>query len=215
MNENLITEAELAQYAPDLDTSSYTTTSGLITRASELVRNYCDVDGFIYSTVTDERDRAYINTSGELIIAPRRAPVQQGDMISIELEVGDVEQTLTLSDSGVSRYKALIDEKLIIYPSNYLIAHGTGLFAFRSKGIISKISYVGGYEVIPASLKEATVLYVRHLVTRAYNPTGAQQFSQGSYSQTMPVARLSAGQSTFSIEAQTILEAGGFVRHTP
>lgn len=82
MAENLITQAELEDYAPDLDLSQFSaaTISGMISRASERVRQYCNVKGFFKVAVDSERDRALINPQGELIISFRRRPVVAADV---------------------------------------------------------------------------------------------------------------------------------------
>jgi hypothetical protein len=72
---NLITAQDLSDFAPDLDTSSYsaTTLSGLISQASNRIAKFCNVKGFDFATYTDT-DRARISNKGELLINLRVRP---------------------------------------------------------------------------------------------------------------------------------------------
>ena len=101
MAENLITQAELESFAPDLDLSTFSqaTISGMITRASQIITNYCDVDGFFKMAVTSERDRALISPNGDMTISFRRRPVQDGDISDIRLVGVGMSQSLTLEDN--------------------------------------------------------------------------------------------------------------------
>ena len=116
MAENLITQAELEAYAPDLDLSTFSqaTISGMISRASKIITNYCDVDGFFKMAVTNERERAQISPNGDLTISFRRRPVADGDVSAIRLVGVGMSQSLTL-ESGSDRYY------FIPKPSTYLI----------------------------------------------------------------------------------------------
>ena len=217
MSENLITEAELAQYAPDLDTSGLPSVSGTIATASKMVANYCNVDGFLKTSVTNERDKAYINSEGELIISPRRPTIVQGEIDAIRLVTVDVSQELTLSDGGNTRYFVPSPGNYLIYPSNFLISHGRGLFAFRSGVLLYEMDYTGGYatdiEDLPVDLKEATSLFVRHMSARKYNQQGAQSFSQGRLSINFGSSK--DGQDKHLMQASDILARGGYIRRTP
>lgn len=214
MAENLITPAELAAYAPELDTSAFseTTISGMIGRASEMARKYCNVDGFILSSVTSETSEMTINPDGELIISFRRRPVAQGDVTRIRLQTVDIDNDLQLqSGAGNDVYFIPTGGRYLIYPSSYLIAHGDGLVPLTNSRLLYNIDYTGGYAEIPDDLKEAVTLYMRHLVQRRLNPAGAQSFTQGSYS-----VNYGQGQSgavdQFTLEAQKLLNDGGYVR---
>lgn len=218
MAENLITQQELQDYAPDLDLSSFSsaTISGMISRASNKVKNFCHVDGFFKAAVTSERDRALINPQGELVISFRRRPVQDGDVSAIRLVTVDVEQELTLQlESGGQRYYFIPTPKTyLIYPSNFLISHGTGLISLESADLFYEIDYTGGYATdiadLPPELKEACTLYVRSMVNKKLNPSGATSFGQGAIN--MSFGSNKDGKDQNVQEAESILNEGGFVR---
>lgn len=218
MDENLITQSELQTFAPKLDLSAYnaTTISGLISRASRKVKQYCHVDGFFKTSVTSEKDRALINPQGELVISFRRRPVQPGDVSAIRLVTVDVEQELTLETvNGDGYYYQIPDPKTyLVYPSNFLISHGTGLISLESADLFYEIDYTGGYATdiadIPDDLKEATTLFVQATLARDLNPSGASSWTQGRVS--MGFGGNKNGKNQFIQEAESILDQGGYVR---
>lgn len=218
MQENLITQSELESYAPDLDLSQYSsaTISGMISRASNKVKNYCNVAGFFKTAVTNEREKARISNQGELLISFRRRPVQDGDVSAIRLVTVDVSQELTLeSEADGSRYYFIADPKTYLtYPSNFLISHGTGLISLDSADLFYEIDYTGGYATdiadLPPELKEAVTLYMRSIVNKKLNPSGASSFGQGAIN--MSFGSNKNGKDQNVQEAESILNEGGFVR---
>lgn len=217
--ENLITTDELAEYAPDLDTSQFSTTtlSGMISRASDQIKKYCNVSGFIEASVENERDRARINASGELVISVRRRPLSQGNVSAIRLRQVDVLVDLELTSGSNDIYFVPEGGGYLVYPSNYLISHGTGLITLRGSNVFYEIDYTAGYSEIPDDLKEAATLWVRHLVQRKKNPLGAESFSQGSFSLRFGGPRGGGDENSINkllAEAKSILNDGDYVRRT-
>lgn len=184
MSENLITQADIEAYAPELDLSQYSgaTISGMITRASQRAIDFCNVDGFFRTTVINERERALIGANGDLIHSFRRRPVAQGDVSAIRLVGVEVNQSLTIRNNNSDIYFIETPSNWVIYPSNFLIAHGRGLISLRNADLFVEIDYTGGYlpEELPASIKEAVTLYVRSILAKKFNPAGAASFKQGS-----------------------------------
>lgn len=217
MAENLITQQELEIYAPDLDLSAYSaaTISGMITRASERVRQYCNVKGFFKVAVTSERDKALINPQGELVISFRRRPVVAADVSALRLVSVDTVQELSLETNNSPTFFIPDPGVLMIYPSNYLISHGTGLISLENANLFYEVDYTGGYATdvadIPADLKDAVALFFRDAVAKKYNPAGAQSFGQGSVNMSFGY---SSGRSKSALvsEAEDILDAGSYVR---
>ena len=217
MAENLITQTELESYAPDLDLSSFSqaTISGMIGRASKIITQYCDVDGFFKMAVTSERDRALIAPNGDMTISFRRRPVADGDVSAIRLVGVGLSQSLTLEDGGNRVYFIPKPSTYVIYPSNYLISMGRGLLALDSSDLFYEIDYTGGYATdiadLPEDLKEAATLYIRDMVARKFNPTGAQSFTQGRVSMSFGY---SGGRSKSALvsAAEDILDSGGYAR---
>jgi hypothetical protein len=217
MAENLITQAELESFAPDLDLSTFsqTTISGMISRASKIITQYCDVEGFFKVAVTGERDRALISPNGDMTISFRRRPVQDGDIQAIRLVGVGMSQSLTLEDDGNRVYFIPSPKTYVIYPSNYLISMGRGLLHLDSSDLFYEVDYTGGYATdianLPEDLKEACTLYVRDMVARKYNPSGAQSFTQGRVSMSFGY---SSGRSKSALvsAAEDILDSGGYAR---
>lgn len=209
MAENLITQAEIEAYAPDLDLSQYSaaTISGMISRASKRITQYCNVDGFFKMAVTAEKDRVTINPAGELVISFRRRPVVPADVSEIRLMSSGVNQALTLTQGGESVFQIPNPGTYLVYPSNYVIAMGRGLLTLRSADLMYEIDYTGGYATdiadIPGDLKEAATLFIRSMTGKRYNPAGASSFSQGSVS--MSFGGNKTGKDQNIQEAEAIL----------
>lgn len=210
MAENLITQSELEAYAPDLDLSQYSqaTISGMISRASDRIKNFCNVDGFFKVAVNSERDRALINPQGELVISFRRRPVVAADVSAIRLVTVDVNQELTLTNSSADPIFFIpTPGNYLVYPSNYLIAYGKGLISLESADLFYEVDYTGGYATdvadLPADLKEAATLYIRSMVSKKFNPGGASNFTQGRVS--MGFGGNKSGKDQNIQEAESIL----------
>lgn len=216
---NILTTAELAQYAPDLDTTGFsdTTLSGIISQATNRIAKFCNVKGFEQATETDETDRTLISNKGELVIAVRRRPIVSVSAISIVR--GGFSTNLTLTDSsGNALYQIPTPGNRLHLPNAYLYATGTylaggssQLYTLKGANTFYKITYIGGYAQMPDDLKQACVLYMRDIITKQFNPTGAQSFSQGSYSVNFG-AGTADGDSRLIKEAKDILMQGSFVR---
>lgn len=209
MAENLITQAELESYAPDLDLSQYNaaTISGMISRASDRIKNFCNVDGFFKTAVTAERARAKISSEGDLVISFRRRPVADGDVTAIRLVGTEFNQSLELAPNGVNAYFIADTRTYLTYPSNYLISHGRGLISLRSADLFYEIDYIGGYATdvasLPADLKEAATLYIRSMISKKFNPAGASSMTQGRVS--MGFGGNTSGKDQNIQEAENIL----------
>jgi hypothetical protein len=220
--ENLIDNTYIQNNAPELDLSQYsaTTVSGIISQASSSVINYCQVDGFLQSTVTSERERAHINAAGDLIISFRRRPVSQGDVTAIRLRTVAVNQSLTLQSGGSDIYFIPRPGTYAVYPSNYLISFGRGLLALRGANLFYEVDYTGGYvqtptagyQIVPPDLQEATLLMVRDILARRYNPMGMDMFRQGSM---QAMTRRNNGLTQFVEAARDLLDQNGYRRLVP
>lgn len=203
---NLITNAELAAYAPDLDTSSFdaTTISGMISRASSRINKLLDVDGLFTASVTAETGEAVINNKGELIISFRRRPVAVGDISAIRLKSIGVSQALDLVGAdGQPTYFIPSPGNYMVMPSNYLSGVGLGYLSHRTTDLFYEIDYSGGFGTdvssIPGDIKEAATLMLRD---QLYNPGGIKSFSQGSYSESLS----DSGKSQFISQARELLQ---------
>lgn len=217
---NLITAQDIADFAPDLDTSQYsaTTLSGLIAQASTKVAAFCSVLDFALGTYT-ETDRAKISAGGELLISPMVRPALSVN--SIVLKSGGFSTNITLSDSAGSLYYNMrTGGTRITVPNSYLYSTGTFLAGGNSQLVSLKqanlyytMSYTAGFQTIPFDLKDACVLYVQDMIMRRNNRAGVQSFSQGSLSMTYGSNGTDEnGNSRIIQQAQSILLQGDYVR---
>lgn len=220
--ENLIDNTYITNNAPEIDLSPYTATtiSGMIAQASAQVIRYCRVSGFLQTAVVSERERAHINSSGDLLISFRHRPVKQGDVSAIRLRTVAVNQSLTLQSGGMDVYFIPEPGTYGVYPSNYLISFGRGLLALRGANLFYEVDYTGGYvttptagyQTLPDDIKEATLLFFRDIMSRKYNPTGMDMFRQGSM---QAMTRRDNGLTQFVESARDILDHGGYRRMVP
>ncbi len=214
--QNIITAQDIADFAPDLDTSAYnaTTMSGIITQATHRLVNLANVKGFDFATETDEEDRALINNKGELVVSVKRRPITS--VSSIKLVRGGFSTSLTLNDgAGNPYYEIPYPGNRLHLPSTYLMMSGTYLaggqsqmLSLKGADLFCKVTYQGGYQTIPQDLVEATILMVRDIIAVKNNPAGVKSFNQGSYSVTFD----SNGVSNLYNLAKTILYEGDYVK---
>lgn len=184
-DSNLITIAEFQAEAPEVDLARYTTEtiSGMITKASKMVSDYLLYTP-LQETITDETKQARITSEGDLLIYPEKIPV--ASVSSIALFKGATSISLTLTDgSGNNKYNIDVTQRTIRYPWGEITLQGvpifTDFYALRGTHFYTKITYVGGYTSanLPPTIKKATMLYLRDLLSRAQNTAGAKKISQG------------------------------------
>lgn len=208
---NYIATTDLSAYAPELDTSQYTsqTLSGIIARATEQINTYCNVKGFEVATETAETDRARINPAGELVIPVRRPQIIE--VSAIRLVHGSYSVSLLLANNGDLIYQVPYPGARLHYPDSYLDVSGTliqgattRLLALRGSKIFYEIDYTGGYVNIPGPIKEACTLLVRDIISTRNNQDGVSGFSQGSYS--VQFGNDKSGESKLVKMAKTLLE---------
>jgi hypothetical protein len=218
---SILTKQDILDYAPELDLSAYSdaTISGMLNRATAKAVQFCSVTGFDFTTVTDETDRAYISNDGELMISVRRRPI--GEVQAISLVKGGFETHLVLSNptntGQVDLYQIPTPRNKLVFPNSYFYLTGTylaggssQLFTLRGAKMFYKITYTGGYQIVPDDLKEAVMLYFRDIYSKQFNVQNLTHFSQGSYSETKAIS--TGGRSPFIQEAENILMNGGYVR---
>ncbi len=212
MAENLITQAELEAYAPDLDLTQFSqaTISGMISRASQRAINYCNVDGFFRTNVVGESEQVRIAPNGDLTYSFRRRPVAAGGLNGLRLVGLEVNQSLELSIGDLQNiYYIPTGGTYFVYPSNFLLAHGRGLISLRNADLFVEVDYTGGYlpDELPGDIKEAVTLFFRSAAAKKYNPAGAASFRQGAISMNFKGSGSEAGSSkdAFVSEAELLL----------
>lgn len=184
-NSNLITIDEFKAYAPEIDVSSFSdpTLSGFISMASLQVSDYLEYTP-LQETITDEVKNATITSEGDLLIFPNKLPIQSLSSLKIFKGATEVEITL-LSGNGLPKYNIDFTKRNLRYPAGELTLQGvpifTNFYALRGSQFFTKITYVGGYlnSDLPETMKLATSYYVRELLSRRMNTSGAIEISQG------------------------------------
>jgi hypothetical protein len=219
MAQSILSKADITNYAPELDLSSYSdaTISGMLSQATNRAVQFCSVKGFDYTTETDEQDRAYISNDGELQISVRRRPIVSVSAIS--LVKGGFSTNLVLTDTATPAnplYQIPTPGNKLVFPNSYFYLTGTylaggssQLYTLRGAKVNYKITYVGGYQNIPDDLKYACMLYFRDQYAKRNNPSGLSSFTQGSYSETNSSNK---GKSSLVLEAEDVLMNGGYAR---
>lgn len=211
---NYISTTEFAALHPEVDTSQYTaaTVSGIISQASKYVDNFCQVDGFDLTTVTNEVARVIISNEGDLKIFTRRRPVQS--LTSIVLSRGTWNLTLTLTNNGTPIYYIENPGAVIVYPNTFLTSVGTftmnDLRDLRRQAVVATVTYVAGYQSIPDDIKAAVAFVTRDILQKRLNAAGVASLTQGGVT-----VRYSErdGKSDDIMDAERILQ--DYVRVTP
>lgn len=198
------------------------TISGFITTATAAMQSFCQVDGFLNTTVSGERVKTIITPAGDLIVYPHIRPIQQGSVTAIRLVKGGFSTSLTLSANGTNYYQVPYPYTFINYPSSYLAGVGTlsiggsqQLVTLKGANTYCEIDYTGGFSSAPADLQDACDLWVRELVTRRLNPMGAQEVRQGSFGFSRQLRGAAGSDMVDSIyiqQAKQILNEGGYKR---
>lgn len=186
-DSNLITVAEIGQFAPEVDTSRFDAPalSGIIGQASKVASDY-----LLYSPlaedINNEVKQGLVTVEGDLLIFPQKIPIISVSAISIYK--GSTSVALTLQSGGVNKYNIDYEARHIRYPYDEITLQGTPVFtdfySLRGLQFYTKISYRGGWEQasLPQSIKQAVVLLVKDIISGQYNQVGASEIRQGSLS---------------------------------
>ena len=203
MTINFISNDEFRNMNPNLDLSKYTETtlSGVITRATAKVENYLEYT-LPYETITDEKIEGYINSNYDLVIYPRKYPIDSVSSIKIVKGTYSGEINLTTTNYDIPSRE---DE---INISGASLALDTvsmlDLETLRHNDFYVEITYNAGYQMYdrPQFLIDAINLYAKDEVSRALNASGASEVRQGGV--TIKYAN-SKGKSDFIQDAETLL----------
>lgn len=207
MEYNLITPSEFASFCPEVNTTQYSqaTISGMLAQASQRVVDYLEYSP-IYEIIVDEVKKGIVKNTGDLLIKPAKLPIVSVE--AIKIYKGSQELALTLQANGVNKYNIDFSSREIIYPYYEFQASGSlvisDFLALRYTDFYIKLSYTAGWmpDNLPATIKQATTLYMRDLLSQSSNPTGANSISQGAISLSYSSGRF---PSKFISEAQRLL----------
>lgn len=210
MDANYITVTEFQTMNPEIDFTNYSdaTISGMINRASGSIDNYLQ-HSLDLEEVVGEKCEAQITSQGNLIIFPRKTPVQS--VSAIKLKLGTVSLDLNLTDgAGNPRYDIPSRQTSVMYP--YQEISMTGVFSVRNfyqlRGveIYTVISYLAGYETIPPDIKEAVNLWTKDVFMRQANPMDIKSGNQGAINISYRDRDANSGDGTYMKQAKGILQ---------
>jgi len=185
-DSNIITVTEFGQFAPEVDTSKYDapTLSGMISAASKIATDYLEYTPFA-EDIANEVVQGLITTEGDLLIFPKKLPIQTVSAISITRGATTVALTIT-NGAGVNKFNIDYTQRNIRYPYQEITLQGvpvfTDFYSLRGRQFYTKVSYRGGWEpsALPGSIKQAVVLLMKDLVSGQYNQMGANRLRQGA-----------------------------------
>lgn len=151
-------------------------------------------------------DTATIDTEGNLIIFPRKTPLVSVSAVSLIKGTDSI--TLTLTTGGSNKYQIPADSDTFIYPGYELAMTGSSVIGsfmdMRFTKFFAKMSYVAGYETVPADIHMATVNLVADTVMRHANKDGLSSVTQGAISKSW--YQRSGGESDFVKDARALLD---------
>ena len=174
------------------------------------------VDGFIGVTttsglwnesITNETNEARVDGDLNLIIHPRKRPINS--VSQIELIKGSQSLALDLTTStGTNRYLIPVQNNYIIYPNREIsvTAQSTLIRNFadiKYQRVYTRIDYIAGYTTIPKDIQLATTLLTADTFMRQSNKEGLISITQGRVSKRW--ADRKDGRSDFEIQAFDIL----------
>lgn len=194
----------------DIDASFEATVDTWITAAERRVNNYLGyttASGIWNEQVVDEIQDGRIDAEANLVVFPRKRPINSVSAIS--LVKGSDEVSLSLTDSdGTSRLTIPTTADKLVFPDGefQLSASPTFLSNFRQlRGVsfFTKMSYIGGYSSIPEDITLATAYFASDFFMRHANKEGLRSITQGRV--TKRWAEFSDGESDYTKEAKSLL----------
>lgn len=194
----------------DIDNSFSTQISTWIASAEKWVNNYLGyttASGVLLEEFTNVvEDTATVDTEGNLVIFPRKTPLQS--ITSVSLIKGTDSLALTLTDNnGNNKYQIPQDRDMFVYPGVELAFSGSSIiqsfFDIKYTKFYAQMSYIAGYSTIPADIHLATVNVTSDFIMRYMNKEGLQSVSQGAISKSW--FQRTGGESDFIQDAKNLL----------
>lgn len=194
----------------DIDNSFSTQISTWIASAEKWVNNYLGyttASGIFREEFTNVvEDTATIDSEGNLVIFPRKTPLVSVSSISLIKGTDTLDLDLA-DDGGNTRYNIPADRDMIVYSGEELSFSGAAtldsFFDLRYTKFYVKMSYIGGYESIPADIHMATVNVASDYIMRQANKEGLESVSQGGISKRW--FQRKGGESDFIEDAKVLL----------
>lgn len=207
---NLITIDEFKAYAPEVDLTQYDdpTISGMISQASKMSSDYLLYTPILESISAEVTD-SHVTTEGDLIIYTQKLPIVS--VSEVKIMKGTTEVGLGLTNSaGELRYNIDYAKRYIRYPYGEVSLEGdflfTNFYSLRGNQFYTKTTYTAGwsFEELPVSIKQATSLFMRNILSRRMNTSGAKRITQGGI--TMEYWDRKDSKSDLEVDAYRLLQ---------
>jgi hypothetical protein len=166
--------------------------------------------GVLLETITNENAAGRIDSESNLIVFPRKIPIVSVQGITLVKGTSTIE--LELEDgSGNTRYNLPPANDYLLYPNQELSISGASIISsfseIKTVKFFSQIDYVGGYAVVPADIRMATVNLASDMVMRHANKEGLESITQGRVSKRWRQRYFNEfGESDFILDAYKLLD---------
>ena len=179
--------------------------------------NRLSVSGILLETITNEKAQGKLDSFDNIVIDLGKPPIKFNEdgspaITAFSLIVGGITvDTLPLTSNGESLFDVPSSRGFqLVYPSLYLTPAVTGitptqrlsLQSFRSFNFFTKISYVGGYAIVPKPIQIATSLLAGDLINN--DPSNLQSYVQGSMEESYSERK--NGMSENALRAEKLLQ---------
>ena len=190
----------------DIDSSFSATIDDWISAAEQEVNNYLGyttASGILNESIVDEICESRVDGEGNLIIMPRKSPINS--VSAIDIVKGSESIVLTLTDGeGNAKYVIPSYKREIIMPSDELDTTASTILStfddIKFQKAFTKIDYIAGYTTVPGPIKLATLLFVSDTFMRQANKEGLSSLTQGRI--TKRWAENKYGESNWTIDAK-------------
>ena len=200
--ENLLLLDINASFSSQIDT--------WISAAEVRVNGYIGVttaSGLWNESITNETNEAKVDGDLNLVIFPRKRPINSVSAIDLIKGSQSLALDLTTSDN-TNRYLIPVQNNYIICPNREIsvTAQSTLIRNFadiKYQRVYTRIDYIAGYTSIPKDIQLATTLLTADTFMRQSNKEGLISITQGRVSKRW--ADRKDGRSDFEIQAFDIL----------
>ena len=167
---------------------------------------YTTTSGLWNESVVDEISKAKVDSGLNLVVHPRKRPINS--VSAIDLIKGGDAITLTLTNSdGTTKYNLPTKGGEIVFPNFEIDTSGsTVLNSFadiKYSDYYTRIDYLGGYTAIPEDITVATTLWASDIFMRQSNKENLRSITQGRL--TKRWSELKDGESDFIKQSKALL----------
>lgn len=171
---------------------------------------YTTASGVLSEQITKEKIMAHFDTEANLLLFPRKMPIQSISAISLSKGTSVINLTLT-DNAGNAKYDIPTGLSYILYPYYEFAVSGTsviqGFQNLRFRKFFANLTYIAGYSQVPADIRLATMNFVADIIMRHANKEGLERMTQGRVSKQWMFNRAIMDRfSEFKFEAFNLLK---------